>query len=55
MILHTKLSFQEHLKDKLSKISKTIRLQYMSSLLDPILTMATSYVTKYKIPHSIKA
>ena len=69
MILDTKMDFQEHLKDKLSKISKTIRLlgklhkilttfllflQYGSLLSDPILTMATLYMTKHIIPHFIK-
>ena len=48
--LNTKLDFQEDLKGKLSKISKTIGLlrklephclQYGSHLLDPILIMVT--------------
>ena len=69
MILDTKMDFQKHLKDKLSKISKTIRLlgklhkilttlllllQYGSLLSDPILTMAALYMTKHIIPHFIK-
>ena len=68
MFLDSKLDFQEHLKDKLSKISKTIgllrKLQKIltraplltiyKSLLDPILIMVTSYTTKHIIAHFIK-
>ena len=68
MILDTKLDLQGHLKDKLSKISKTIgllrKLQKIltraplltiyKSLLDPILIMVTSYTTKHIIAHFIK-
>ena len=47
MILDTKMDFQEHLKDKLSKISKTIgllrRLQKMLSRA-PLLTIYKSFI-----------
>ena len=70
MILDTKLNVQEHLNEKLSKVSKTIGLlrklqkiltislvftgYNISHLSDPILIMATSYMTKHIIPNSIK-
>ena len=60
MILDTKLEFQEHLKDKLSKISKTIGLlelhclQYIRHLLDVILIMVTSYMIRHIIANFIK-
>ena len=47
MILDTKLDFQEHLKDKLSKISKTIgllrKLQKILTRL-PLLTIYKSFI-----------
>ena len=47
MILDTKLDFQEHLKDKLSKISKTIgllrKLQNISTR-PPLLTIYKSFI-----------
>ena len=68
MILDTKLDFQEHLKDKLSKISKTIgllrKLQKIltrpplltiyKSFIRPHLDYGTSYMTKHIIAHFIK-
>ena len=47
MILDTKLDFQEHLKDKLSKISKTIgllrKLQKILTI-PPLLTIYKSFI-----------
>ena len=67
-ILDTKLNFQEHPKDKHSKISKTIELlrklqkiltrppvlTTYKSFISPILIMATSYMTKHITSHFIK-
>ena len=68
MILDTELDSQGRLKDKLSKISKTIGLlrkfrkninqsftaYSISHSLDPILIIVTSYTTKHIIAHFIK-
>lgn len=66
MVLDASLDFQEHAKDKLSKVSKAIGLsrqvllrpylQSNSPLLDPILTMVISipYMTKHIMPNFIK-
>ena len=50
MILDTKLEFQEHLKDKLSKISKTIGLlRKLQKILTrtPLLTIYTSFIRRH--------
>ena len=47
MVLDTKLDFQEHVKDKLSKISKTSRLLKKSQKIltrDPLLTIYKSFI-----------
>ena len=64
MILDTKLDFQEHLKDKLRKISKTIGLLRKLTR-PPLLTIYKSFIRshldygdiiygKHIIPHFIK-
>ena len=69
MLFDIKLDFQEHLKDKRSKINKTVVLltelkkylldlhyvQYISLLLNSILVMVKSYMTKHIILHFIKS
>ena len=50
MILDTKLEFQEHLKDKLSKISKKIGLlRKLQKILTrtPLLTIYTSFIRRH--------
>ena len=50
MILDTKLEFQEHLKDKLSKISKTIGLlRKLQKILTrtQLLTIYTSFIRRH--------
>ena len=63
MILDTNLDFQEHLKDKLSKIRKTVGLlRKLQKILTrpPLLTiyksfiMVTSYMAKHILAHFIK-
>ena len=45
MILDTKLDFQEHLKDKLNKISKTTGLlRKLQKILTPLLTLELHYL-----------
>ena len=51
IILDTKLDFQEHLKDKLSKISKTVGLlkKYQKKMLTrvPLLTIYKLFIRPY--------
>ena len=65
VVFDFKLNFKEHFKDQLSKINKSTELfgrsqkilprlpllTIRSLLLDPTLTMATFYMTKYTLPH----
>ena len=44
MILHTKLHFQEHFKDKLSKTSKTIGLLQKILTKLPLLTIYKAFI-----------
>ena len=68
VIFDFKLNFKEHFKDQLSKMNKSTELfrrsqkilprlpllTIRSLLLDPTLTMATFYMTKYTLRHMNK-